>query len=161
MAIHPTDAASWFKKAGRGAGEPILGHVADGGRDGFLLLGRLALAAIFLPSGLAKLTHLGAFAHSLGAKGLPAPEMLAVIGAGTEFFGALALALGCAARYAALAMVLFTAAAALISHHFWTFSGAQAHIQYVQFMKNLAIIGGLLALFVAGPGRWSLDRPER
>ena len=31
-------------------------------------------------------------------------------------------------------------------------------MQIIQFMKNLAITGGLLVLFGQGPGRWSLDR---
>ena len=29
--------------------------------------------------------------------------------------------------------------------------------QYINFMKNIAIMGGYLALFVAGPGTISLD----
>ena len=66
-----------------------------------LLLGRLALAAIFLWSGFGKLANLGGFANSLAHQGVPAAWPLAVVGACVEFFGGLAdgdVALGPAGR---------------------------------------------------------------
>ena len=126
-----------------------------------LLLGRLALAAIFVPSGFGKLNRLDAFAQSLAARGMPVPGLLAVIGACVEFFGAVCVVLGFKTRYAALVMAVFTAIAALIAHQFWQLEGAARAAQHIQFMKNLAIIGGFLYVFVAGPGPFSLDRRGR
>ncbi len=126
-----------------------------------LLLGRLALAATFVPSGYGKLMRLDAFAQSLAARGMPAPGLLAIIGACVEFFGGLCVLLGLKTRYAALAMAVFTALASLIAHRFWHLDGAARTTQYIQFMKNLAIIGGFLTLFAAGPGPISLDRRGR
>ena len=123
-----------------------------------ILLGRLALGAIYVQGGFSKLAHLGAFASSLADKGLPAAFPLAAIGAAVEFFGAVFIVLGLKTRYVALLMIAFTAAASLISHHFWDFEGPARAMQYVQFMKNLSIIGGFIALFAAGPGPYSLDR---
>jgi uncharacterized membrane protein YphA (DoxX/SURF4 family) len=45
-----------------------------------VLVGRLALVAIFVPSGFGKLTHLDAFAQTLATRGVPAPGLMAVIG---------------------------------------------------------------------------------
>jgi putative oxidoreductase len=126
-----------------------------------LLLGRLALAAIFVPSGYGKFTRLDPFAQSLAARGLPASGLLAIVAACVEFFGGVCVALGLKTRYAALAMAVFTAIAALIAHRFWQLGGAARTPQYIQFMKNLAIIGGFLYVFVAGPGSISLDRRGR
>jgi putative oxidoreductase len=126
-----------------------------------LLLGRLAMAAIFVPSGFGKLSRLDGFAQSLASKGLPASGLLAVIAAGVEFFGAICIVLGLKTRYFALLMALFTAIAALISHDFWNFQDAARTTQYIQFMKNLAIIGGFMILFAVGPGPWSIDRRGR
>lgn len=123
-----------------------------------LLLGRLLIAAIFVPSGFGKLTHIGGFTHVLASRGVPAPHTLAILGACVEFFGSLAVASGLMARYAALLMAAFTLVAALISHRFWIASGAAEAAQYTQFMKNMAIVGGFLFLFVAGPGRYSISR---
>lgn len=126
-----------------------------------LLLGRLAMAAIFVPSGFGKLTHLDGFAHLLAIKGVPMPGLLAVVGACVELFGSLCVVLGLKTRYAALAMAVFTAIAAVISHDFWTLQDAARATQYIQFMKNLAIIGGFLLLFAVGPGPYSIDRRGR
>ena len=121
-----------------------------------LLLGRLLIAAIFVPSGFGKLTHISGFAHVLASRGVPAPHTLAIIGACVEFFGSLAIVLGFPTRCAALLMAAFTLVAALVSHRFWAAPGAAEAAQYTQFMKNMAIAGGFLFLFVAGPGRYSL-----
>lgn len=123
-----------------------------------LLLGRLLIAAIFVPSGFGKLTHIEAFAHLLARSGVPAPHTLAIIGACVEFFGSLAIVFGFLTRYAALLMAAFTLVGALISHRFWAASGAAQTAQYIQFMKDMAIVGGFLFLFVAGPGRFGLGR---
>jgi putative oxidoreductase len=123
-----------------------------------LLLGRLLIAAIFVPSGFGKLTHIDGFAHVLARSGVPAPHTLAIVGACVEFFGSLAIVFGLLTRYAALLMAAFTLVAALISYRFWKVSGAAVFDQYFQFMKNLAIVGGFLFLFVVGPGRYSIGR---
>jgi putative oxidoreductase len=119
------------------------------------------MAAIFLPSGFGKLTHLAGFEHMLAAKGLPAPGLLAVIGAASEFSGSVLIALGLFTRWAALLMAVFTVIAALISHDFWIAAEAARRLQYLQFMKNMAIVGGFLILLVGGPGRVSIDRALR
>jgi len=111
-----------------------------------------------VPSGFSKLTHLGTFAGSLAGHGVPAPSLLAVVGACVELFGSLCIVLGLKTRYVAPLMAVFTAIAAVISHHFWLLEGPARAMQYVHFMKNMAIIGGYLVLFAAGPGPYSIDR---
>jgi putative oxidoreductase len=125
------------------------------------LLGRILIAAIFVPSGFGKLTHIDHFAHVLAGRGVPAPHALAIIGACVEFFGSLAIVFGFLTRYAALLMAAFTLVAALIAHRFWAAAGAAEAAQYTQFMKNMAILGGFLFLFVAGPGRYGLGHRAR
>ena len=49
-------------------------------------------------------------------------------------------------------------AATLIGHPFWAASEGQMEVQTVNFFKNLAIIGGLLFVFVRGAGPISVDR---
>jgi putative oxidoreductase len=126
-----------------------------------VLLGRLAIAVLFVPSGFEKLLSLNGFAQNLAAKGLPFPLFWAVLGAFTEFFGSLALAVGFRTRYAALLLIVFTAIGSVLSHHFWDIHDASRQMQYIQFMKNLAIIGGLLFLVARGAGPLSLDRGRR
>ena len=133
-------------------------HSAAASHDALLLAARIALGLIFVTSGFAKLTGLAAFSASLAARGVPAAELFGVIGAAVEFFGGVLIVLGLATRYAALLMILFVIVATLISHRFWEYADAQQYrAQQSQFMKNLAIIGGFIALFAGGAGRISMD----
>jgi putative oxidoreductase len=125
-----------------------------------LLLGRLAIGALYLPSGWGKLADLTRFEHSLATKGLPGPVIAwAAAAAAVEFFGALAIVLGLRTRHAALAMIVFTLFAAFLSHDYWTVAdAAAARGQYIHFWKDIALAGGLLFLFARGAGPLSLDR---
>jgi putative oxidoreductase len=124
-----------------------------------LLLGRLGIAALFLPSGLEKLLDLSHFEGVLAAKGLPLPLAWAVLAALIEFLGGLALAVGFRVRYVALLLIIFTIVATLLAHAFWMVGEPAPHqAQQIQFFKNLAIIGGLLYVFVRGAGAISIDR---
>jgi putative oxidoreductase len=123
-----------------------------------LLLGRIALSALFIPGGLRKLMDLGAFTASLQKQGVPFADILAPLGAGIEFLGGIAVLVGFQARFATLLLIVFTIIATLIAHRFWEFQGAARQMQQTNFFKNLAIIGGFLALWVSGPGRYALDR---
>jgi putative oxidoreductase len=125
--------------------------------DVVLLIARLAVAALFLPSGIAKLAGLSGFAAVLASKGVPFPELLALVGALAEVAGPVALLLGTAPRLTAVVLVAFTIVATLISHGFWDAPEAARKAQEIQFFKNLAIIGGLLFYFVSGPGAFRVS----
>ena len=124
--------------------------------DMALLAARLAVATLFLPAGISKLFGLSGFTAMLASKGLPLPEILAVLGVAAEILGPIALILGVAPRVTAVLLVAFTLVASLISHAFWTFPPDAQAAQQTQFLKNLAIVGGLLFYFVSGPGRFSI-----
>ena len=148
-----------FPSAKSAASSSAIDRIAAGtGGDTLWLLARCFIGGIFVYSGFGKLMALDAFAASLGKGGVPMPEVMAVVGAAVEFFGGLAIVLGVQTRYAALLMALFTISATLISHRFWEFDDlAMRKGQSVHFMKNLAILGAFLLLFVQGGGRLSFD----
>ena len=139
---------------------PSIDAVARRAEAPILLLGRVAIAALYLPSGWGKLINIAGFAGVLASKGLPGSAMAwAVAGAIVEFFGGLAILLGLKTRYAALLMIVFTIFAAFLSHNYWTIADpAAVRNQFIHFWKDIAIIGGLLFLFVRGAGPFSLDR---
>ncbi|HEX2528627.1 MAG TPA: DoxX family protein [Geminicoccus sp.] len=127
------------------------------GRDGVLLAARLLAGLIFVVSGFGKLAGLGGFTAGMAGRGVPLAEIAAPLGVAAEFVGGLALLAGAWTRWAALALAVFTVAATLIAHRFWAFPPDEQMMQTTQFLKNLAIIGGLLALYVAGGGRLGVD----
>jgi putative oxidoreductase len=130
------------------------------GSDVVLLIGRVLLAAIYLYGGYQKLMELDGFAGYLASQGVAVGAYpIALLAACTEFFGALCVLVGFGTRYAALLMALFTVVAALIGHQFWEVSDPAMYVnQMNHFMKNVAIVGGFLLVYAAGPGRLSIDR---
>jgi putative oxidoreductase len=122
-----------------------------------LLLGRIALAALFIPGGFSKLTNLAGFTAMLQKQGVPYADVLGPLGAGVEFLGGIAVLIGFQTRLATMLLILFTIIATMIAHRFWEFEGAARQMQQGQFFKNLAILGGFLALWVSGGGRYSID----
>ena len=129
----------------------------DRTNDAALLLGRLLVAALFVPGGFNKLVAFPGFAASLAAKGLPYPEVWAVLAVAAELGGGLAVLLGFQARWAALLLLAFTVMASGTSHRFWEYADPDRRNQSIHFWKNAAIMGGFLFLYASGPGAWSLD----
>jgi len=87
---------------------------------------------------------------------------LMLVGRGVELIGGLALGLGIFPRVAALALSAFLVAATLVGHAFWLAAGTPAFVgQLINFLKNLAIGGGLL--FIAASSNqpvWARLRKE-
>lgn len=128
------------------------------GSDVLALLGRVLLAAVFVYSGLGKLTGFQGAVGYIASAGLPMPQVLAVASIIVEFIGGLALLIGFRARWAALVFVLFIIVITPIFHNFWSGAAAGAMNQQINFTKNIAIIGGMLMVMAFGPGRYSVDK---
>ena len=135
--------------------DPNVVHLAT--RPATALIGRLLLAAIFLISGIAKLTDPGGTIAHMTAAGIPAPDVLVWIAAFAEILGGASLLLGFLTRIGALGLILFLIPTTLFFHAFWNFSGGEQISQMASFMKNIAIGGGLALLVSHGPGRYSID----
>lgn len=115
-----------------------------------LLIARIFLGHIFLLAGLSKITSYAATQGYMEAMGVPGALLPAVIL--LEVAGGLAIIAGWKVKWAAMSLALFTALAAAIFHNNFA-----DQIQMILFMKNFAIIGGLMLLAVHGAGAYSLD----
>jgi putative oxidoreductase len=121
-----------------------------------LLIGRILIAALFLIACYNKFKGLSGTTGYMTKLGVPAPSVAAPLVATAELaMGALIL-VGFKTRFVALAIALFCVVAALIAH---TNFGDGNQLNH--FLKNLAIAGGALAFFVAGPGIYSVDARGR
>jgi putative oxidoreductase len=128
------------------------------GSNALSLIGRIMLAAIFLITGFGKIEGFQGVTSQIASKGLPLPEVLAVATITLEVVGGLMLVFGWKTRWAALALATFTVLAGVLFHNFWAVPEAQKMLQQIQFLKNVAIMGGLLLVVAYGPGRFSIDR---
>jgi putative oxidoreductase len=121
------------------------------------LLGRLAIAALFLPAGLNKIAGFEGTVGYIQSAGLPLATLGAVLAILIEVLGGVALIAGYRLRITALVLAVFTLVATVIFHAFWAVPADQAFMQQLMFFKNIGVIGGLLVLAAAAPSRWSLD----
>jgi len=126
------------------------------------LVGRILIGLIFLVAGIRKLWGPAAFAGTvayLTKLGFPAPEAMAVIAIIIEIVGSLLLIVGWRTRWAAWLLVLFVVVAAFAAHRFWEITDAGQYFnQMNHFLKNVAIVGGLLYVATFGPGSASVDK---
>lgn len=121
------------------------------------LVGRLLLALLFLPAGIGKVTGFAGTVGYIASVGLPLPTLGAIIALVVEIVGGLALIAGFGTRLAALVLAVFTLVASFFFHAYWAVPAAQQFVTQLLFMKNMAVVGGLLTLAAWGAGAWSLD----
>ena len=122
-----------------------------------VLVGRILLGLIFVLSGFAKISGFDGTAGYIASKGLPLPQLLAALTIVVELGGGLALMAGFYTRQAVVALAGFSLLTAVVFHNFWAAPQADQMGQQINFMKNLAIAGGMLVLAAFGPGRLSVD----
>ena len=125
------------------------------------LIGRLLLALLFLPAGIGKVTGFAGTVGYIASAGLPLPALGAIIALVVEIAGGLALIAGFGTRFAALVLAVFTLVASFFFHAYWAVPAAQQFVTQLLFMKNMAVVGGLLTLAAWGAGAWSLDARGR
>jgi putative oxidoreductase len=133
-------------------------------KDHAALVGRVLLASMFLLSGFGKIGSFQDTAVYMVGAGFPSYEpllrTLLVLTILIEISGATAIIVGWKTRPAAIAVFLFTAAATLVFHRFWSAAPGEAMVQQLMFMKNVSVMGGLLVLLAFGPGRYAFDDAE-
>lgn|SRR5215510_1174057 len=113
-----------------------------------IMLARCLLALIFLLNAVGVIDQAKP-AQELMERGVPAPVVPLLMWAGRmlQLAASVALLYGVWQRVAALALIAFLVPATLTAHPFWLDHTSARQLQLINFMKNLAMIGGLL--FVA------------
>jgi putative oxidoreductase len=122
-----------------------------------LLFGRILISIPFLVSGLGKIFNYDMYAQYMASKGMTLIPFFLISAIIIELLGALSLISGFKARWGALLLFLFLIPTTLIFHDFWNVEGAAQQDQMFHFLKNIAIMGGLLYVASIGPGLLSLD----
>jgi putative oxidoreductase len=137
----------------------------------FVTFGRILFAVLFLYSGATKLIGIQATADFIAAKvtipallipytsqletmtGMPTPQLLAIAVGAFEIISGLMIALNFGARFFAILLIFFVAAATFYFHDFWNQPSPDNAKSLMDALKNLSIIGALF--MIAGYGRTS------
>jgi uncharacterized membrane protein YphA (DoxX/SURF4 family) len=135
----------------------------------FNVLGRFFISLVFLAGAVNKILHwheseralmntLCEWQSNLGfidqvtdcfAVMVPWTPLILLVATLFEFLGGLSMLLGYKEKWGAVFLILFLVPATVIMHSFWFVEGAGREIQLAHFLKNLAIVGGLI-LFLQG-----------
>jgi len=134
-------------------------------------LGRILIPLVFIVEGVRKLMNIDEIANMLARNNVPVPdEIVPYLGgmpkfqaagytvAGVEVICGLMILVGLKARWAALVLIVFTAATIFFVHHFWDMDAASMAAQRIEALKNLSIMGGLLLIVAVGAGPGAMER---
>ncbi len=122
-----------------------------------VLLGRILYSAIFITAGPGHFTA-GTIGYA-AAKGVPLASIVVPISGAMAILGGLSILLGFKAKYGAWLIVVFLVPITLMIHNFWTVADPMARqIQYLNFIKNVSMLGAALMITHFGSGPLSVDK---
>ena len=114
------------------------------------LIGRILISALFLLNGIFKISNYDGTIGWMESFGVPGILIIPAII--LEIAGPILIIIGYKTKLAAGLLSLFCIATAAIFHN--DFSN---QMQFTSFLKNIALAGGFLILFVNGAKGFSLD----
>ena len=117
------------------------------------LVGRLMIAFLFIMAGTNKIMNSEDTMAMMDGAGLPVTTFLLVVTIIIELLGGVLIAVGWYARFSATVIFLFLIPVTLVFHNPVTDPA-----EMTAFMKNLAIMGGLLYVTTYGPGNYSINK---
>jgi putative oxidoreductase len=127
-----------------------------------LLLGRLLLGLYFILPGLQKITAFDAMSQYMASHNVPFIPVLLVVTIVLQISAGAAIIIGYKARLSAFILAGLTLVISLYMHNFWNLpeGGDVAH-ETQNFVKNMAIMAGLLMVAARGTGNLSLDNQDK
>ena len=115
------------------------------------LIGRIFISLIFLIAGFRKIFN---YEETIGyMESFDVPGYLLVPAIIIEILFPLLVIIGYKTKLAAIILALFTISLAIIFH-----TDFSNQMQLMSFLKNFAIAGGFLIIFVRGAGKYSIDQ---
>ena len=114
------------------------------------VVGRIFLSAIFLINGVGKIFYYEGTIQYMESFNVPGNLIIPAII--VEILFPILLILGYQTRFSAILLSLFTLTLAVIFH-----TDFSDQMQLISFLKNIAIAGGFLIIFVNGAGKYSID----
>ena len=119
--------------------------------------GRVLISLIFLMSGLGKVFQFDGQVGYAASQGVPMASAAIAISAVIEIAAALMIIVGYKARLGAAALFLWMIPVSFMMHAFWGITDQTWNqIHMIMFMKNLAMMGGMLFIMAYGSGPKSL-----
>lgn len=111
------------------------------------LLGRLVFGGFFLYSGIHHFVDRKMLAQYAAAKKVPVPDVAVMASGAMMIMGGASILSGVKPKWGTLAIMSFLAGVSPMIHDFWSHQDPnQRQAEMVNFTKNVALLGGALAL---------------
>ncbi len=128
-------------------------------RDITDLIGRIFLSAIFIFEAIDTTLYFEKTKITMTQYGITNNQEFYLYGAiFLLIMGGLMVLFGYRSTLGVLLLLLYWVPITFLVHAFWTYPPDQLRLQSILFMKDVAIIGGLLMLAGKGSGRYSIKR---
>lgn len=122
-----------------------------------MLLGRLAISAFFLWTAFEKIKHWKMAADFLKTKKVPYVSYVLPVSVALQAVGGISILFGLYTHLGALLLLIYMVPHTYKMHDFWNIESSQERgMAQLGFMKDVAIIGGLLILLAIGGGAFSV-----
>jgi len=92
---------------------------------------------------------------------IPMTPILLLVATFFELIGGLSVLLGIKEKLGATLLVLFLIPTTILIHQFWFVEGPMREMQLAHFLKNVAILGGLLMIILQGTEKSSNSYPMK
>lgn len=130
-------------------------------QSSMLFVGRTLLGLLFLVAGIRQLMYYDGSVAYFGRLGFPLPVVTAWLSIVVHVAGGIFLIAGWKTKTVSWVLLVLVVIATAMAHRFWQFDAAQYGNQLNHFLKNVAIIGGLLYVIAFGAGSMSADARRR
>lgn len=122
--------------------------------------GRVLLGLYFILPGLTKITGFEGTSAYMASHGMVFIPFFLILTAIIQIGGGMALVLGYRTHIVAFVLAGLTLVISLVLHDFWTMPSGELQTGHEtqNFVKNMAIMAGLLVVAGLGAGPWSMDR---
>ncbi|MBX2814413.1 MAG: DoxX family membrane protein [Saprospiraceae bacterium] len=121
------------------------------------LIGRILIALIFIYEGMDSMLYYQKNRETMVDYGLTfQTDLLLIIGIFILLLGGTLLLLGYRSSLGSILLLLYWIPFTFIVYDFWNDAAEDRRVQAILFMRNLAIVGGLLMIFVNGSGKYSV-----
>lgn len=123
------------------------------------LIARILIACIFIFEAYDSITYFKSTKEVMTAYGITWQQDILLMGAiFLLLLGGILVLIGYRSGFGAILLLMYWVPVTFVVHSWWNDPIELQREESIAFMKNIAIIGGLLMIFVNGSGRYSIKR---
>ncbi len=118
-----------------------------------IFIGRIMISLLFFSMGFSQIVNFGETCRLIKVLGFPFESSICVLGIMLNLTGGIFLMLGYKYKVGILFLMIVIAPSTFLFHF--------SYEQQINFLRNMAVFGGLISLSAMGPGKFSIGNSGR